>query len=82
MARAAAALVVLFAATPPWAAALGADGLQGLAMEPSESGPTPLSSEHGNCELCMFAVDQVQYGQIPSCGGDTKNVPYSAVRCR
>ena len=37
------------------------------------------SGEHGYCELCIYAVHQVQYGSLPSCGGTTKTFSYSAV---
>ena len=36
------------------------------------------SAEHGECELCIFSVHQVQYGSLPSCGGTTKVFSYSA----
>lgn len=36
------------------------------------------SAEHGECELCIYSVHQVQYGSLPSCGGTTKIFSYSA----
>jgi hypothetical protein len=36
------------------------------------------SAEHGDCELCIYSVHQVQYGSLPSCGGTTKVFSYSA----
>lgn len=37
-------------------------------------------TEHMRCELCMTAVQQVQYGQLPACGGAEKASGYSSVR--
>jgi hypothetical protein len=34
--------------------------------------------EHGFCELCIYAVHQVQYGELPSCGGSSRAFSYDA----
>jgi len=34
--------------------------------------------EHGFCELCIYAIHQVQYGELPSCGGSSRAFSYDA----
>ena len=34
--------------------------------------------EHGYCELCIYAVHQVQYGELPSCAGSSRPFSYDA----
>ena len=42
------------------------------------AGARAWTAEHGFCELCIYAVHQVQYGQLPSCGGSAKSFSFSA----
>lgn len=38
----------------------------------------PSQSEHGYCELCIYAIHQVQYGELPSCQGSSRASSYDA----
>jgi len=38
----------------------------------------PSSGEHGYCELCIYALHQVQYGELPSCQGSSRAASYDS----
>jgi hypothetical protein len=44
----------------------------------ARTGTSVGQGEHGFCELCMYAVHQVQYGELPSCGGSSRAFSYDA----
>ena len=39
---------------------------------------TSFSGEHGFCELCIYSIHQVQYGALPTCGGQSKTMSSSS----
>lgn len=43
-----------------------------------EMGARVGGGEHGFCELCMYAVHQVQYGELPSCAAAAKTFTMSS----
>ena len=36
--------------------------------------------DDASCEMCMYAVNQVQYGNLPSCHNSLKDIRHSSVR--
>ena len=64
--------------TPPSRSAGARASLAPLAAPRRRGRDLLWTGEHGYCELCIYAVHQVQYGQLPSCGGTAKTFSYSS----